>query len=223
MPTFNHISKYEFSDIKTVDLGGLRHYILPNGEKYPSITSVLGAVEDKQWLEDWRKMLGPIKASAESKRCADRGTVLHDLTEKYLSNTPVDLDSVSIENAVLFKQIRFDLNKINSIYALEKVVYNNQLRIAGRCDCIAEFDKTLSVIDFKTSNRYKYRDDIEGYFIQATFYALAFNEMFDEIIEDIVIIIAIEKDAVPMVFREKIDRFIKPLFNKTREFNRKRR
>ncbi len=221
MPTFRHVEKYQFSDIKTVELGGLRRYVLESGEKYPSITSVLGAVEDKTWLESWRNALGPAKADAESKRCADRGTAIHLLTEKYLKNEEPDLDSASTLNAGLFRQIRPHLNKINNIYALEKAVYNKQLRIAGRCDCVAEYDGVLSVIDFKTSNQYKYRDMIEGYFLQATFYALAFNEMFEECVEDVVIIIAIEKGIVPLVFREKINKFVKPLLQKTKEFRKK--
>jgi len=198
----------------------MRRYVVSSGEKYPSITSLLGMVEDKTWLNDWRNALGPAKADKESKRCADRGTAVHAMSEKYLSNSDPNLDSHLIENVKLFKQIKLHLNKINNIYCLEKPVYSNQLRVAGRCDCVGEYEKRLSVIDFKTSNQYKYREAIEGYFLQATFYALAFNEMFEECVEDIVIIIAIEKGIVPLVFRDKINNHVKPLLRKIKEFRK---
>lgn len=219
-PKFNHINKYKFEELKTIELGGMRRYILPSGDKYPSITSVLGATEDKTWLEDWRNMLGPTKANAESARCAKRGIDLHHLAEQYLSNLELEVDKFAREHVALFYQIRSHLNKIKNIHGLEKALYNNQLRIAGRCDCIADYNGVPSIIDFKTSNRFKIKENIQNYFIQATFYALAFNEMFDECIEDIVILVAVEKDGIPMVFQEKINKFIRPLLQKAKQIRK---
>ena len=221
MKTFKHAEGYVFDETNKVEAIGMGRYSTSDGEKYPSITRVLGATKDGSWLEDWRQSLGVEKADAESKRCADRGTAIHLLAEQYLGNQVPEVDKVSIENAKLFNQIKFDLNRINNVVGLEKNLASKTLGVAGRSDCIAEFDGVLSIIDYKTSNRFKYRENIEDYFIQATFYALAFNEMFDETIEDIVIIMAIEKDTVPMVFKEKIDNFIKPLFHRVKEFKRK--
>jgi genome maintenance exonuclease 1 len=221
MPEFIHVDKLHFEELKTIELGGFRRYVLPDGSKMPSITSILGETGDKAWLENWRTALGPAKANQESKRCADRGSTIHALTEKYLLNQELNLDAVQFENANLFRQLKFALNRINNIYGLEKAVYNRQLGVAGRCDCIAEFDEVLSVIDFKTANKNKRREMIDDYFMQATFYALAINEMFDECIEDIVILIAVEKGAVPLVFKDKINNHIKPLLTRVKEFRKK--
>ena len=46
---------------------------------------------------------------------------------------------------------RESLNKIDNIHALEKPLYSEYFGIAGRVDCIAEYEGELAVIDFKTS------------------------------------------------------------------------
>jgi genome maintenance exonuclease 1 len=74
--------------------------------------------------------------------------------------------------------------------------------MAGRVDCIAEFDGKLSVIDFKTSKRAKTEAHIEDYFWQTTAYALMYEEMIGTPIDDIIIIMAVEND-LPLIFKQK--------------------
>ena len=77
-----------------------------------------------------------------------------------------------------FKTIQPIIDKnIDNIYCIEDALYSTSLGLAGSTDCIAEFDGKLSVIDFKTSTKWKSKEDIENYFIQGTAYALMFNEM----------------------------------------------
>jgi genome maintenance exonuclease 1 len=83
------------------------------------------------------------------------------------------------------------LDRIDNIRGLEKAVFSKRLKIAGRTDCIAEFDGVLSVIDFKTAS--KERDEInENYLIQSTFYSLAWQERTEQKIDQIVIITSTE-------------------------------
>ena len=42
------------------------------------------------------------------------------------------------------------LDKINNIHAIERTLYSEYLGLAGRVDCIAEYEGELAVIDFKT-------------------------------------------------------------------------
>ena len=60
-------------DLRATTRNGIRHYAAPNGNSYPSVTTVLGHKE-KPWLVNWQKMLGEDNAARETKRCADRGT-----------------------------------------------------------------------------------------------------------------------------------------------------
>ena len=51
----------------------------------------------------------------------------------------------------MFQHSRDVLDRINNIYLQEAALYSDQLEVAGRVDCIAEFDEVLSIIDFKTA------------------------------------------------------------------------
>lgn len=80
------------------------------------------------------------------------------------------------------------------------------------------YDGVLSIIDYKTSRKAKNKDDIENYWIQTTFYALAYEEMYERQIEQLVILMAIE-DGVNAVFIEKInDYYIEKLINRIDRF-----
>ena len=43
MKSFTHVPQEKQSDLKTKTIQGHRFYVLPNGNKYPSITTVLSA------------------------------------------------------------------------------------------------------------------------------------------------------------------------------------
>ena len=49
-----------------------------------------------------------------------------------------------------------------------RLLYGRATNLAGRVDCVAEFDGELSIIDFKGSTRKKRISDIDNYFMQAT-------------------------------------------------------
>lgn len=197
-------------DLPRQDIQGKRWYTSPDGNKYPSITTVLG-VKEKPELTNWRNSLGPEKADKETKRCADRGTAVHKMAENFLSNHAEPTKGHAIENVKLFNQLKPRLNKINNIRALELSMVSKLLRVAGTADCIAEYDGVLSIIDFKTSNNNKDDLMVLDYFKQATAYAIMYEEMFYEPIENIVILMTVEKGMVPLVFQKSIDNYVAPL------------
>ena len=94
----------------------------------------------------------------------------------------------------MFNSIKFWLDDIDNIHALEDPLYSDFLQVAGTVDCIADFQGKLSVIDFKTSSKPKDRDDIYNYFMQTAAYAVAFEERTGIPIGRLVIIMAVEND-----------------------------
>ena len=140
------------------------------------------------------------------------------MIEKYLNNEDDFTRGYDPEFVKGFNQLKFRLNRINNIRLQEVGLYSNRLKIAGRVDCIGEYDGVLSVIDFKTSNNNKNKEMIEDYFLQCTFYALAWFELTGEPIEDIVILMTVEKGMVPLVFKEKIDKYVEPLLQRINEY-----
>ena len=199
---------------------GQRFYTTPSGNKYASVTTVLSD-GPKPWLEDWRNSLGHSRADKETKRCSDRGTAVHLLAEHYLNNDEGFTKGIPAEYVKLFNQIKIPLNKIDNIRAQECALFSERLRLAGRVDVVGEYEKTLSIIDFKTSNNNKDVDQVEDYFLQCTAYAIMYYEMYGEAIEDIVIIIAVEKGMMPMVYKRKIDDYVVPLLKRINTFYEK--
>ncbi len=106
-----------------------------------------------------------------------------------------------------WKKIKPLLGRIDNIHALETPLYSDHLQVAGTVDCIAEYEGKLSVIDFKTSSRVKTRDDIHGYFMQCSAYAVAFEELTGIPVPRLVVIMAVD-DNDPLVFKEKRDAWI---------------
>ena len=209
---FTHIPT-EFPEFETENINGKRYYKTPNG-LYPSITSVLSTIPNES-LEQWKNSVGIEQANKISSIACSRGTNMHQLCEDYLNNNPL---SVNLPDAKeLFFSIKPILNKINNIIAQEKILYSDKLKIAGRVDCIAEFDGVLSVIDFKTASKQKKKEDINNYMLQATFYSLALAEIKNIIPKQFVIIIA--NNDIPQVFIDYPKNYIKQVLDLSRNFH----
>jgi len=189
--TFTHLLHPEIPKIKEVNINGVRHYDTPDGTLI-SITSLLKNFTP-QGILDWRKAVGAEKANEVMRAAGARGSKVHKIIESCLSNKPEnDLVGNYGELASrLFGQMVPALYKIDRIRTLEQALYSTRLGIAGRVDCIAEFDGKISTIDFKTSTRK--RDEInENYPVQATFYSIAWEERTGEKIDQIVILTTTE-------------------------------
>lgn len=217
---FHHLNNVTPVELKTQEGIKGRFYITPEGSKYPSITTILGA-GDKPWLQDWRNSLGEAKADKETKRAADRGTAIHAMIERYLDNDPTPTAGHSFEHIAGFNQLRLHLKKVNNIVTQESALWSDTLRCAGRVDCIGEYAGKLAIIDFKTSTRDKDIEKVQDYYLQTTAYALMCEERYGIRIEDIVILMAVEKGAVPLVFKAKVDDYITPLLIRINTYHNK--
>lgn len=213
---FTHQSKIQLREIKVVNSSRGRFYVTPEGNKYPSITTLLGAKE-KPWLNEWRSSLGEDKADKETKRTAARGDAVHLMAERYLNNNPDPTKDQHYEHIPEFNSVKHRLNKINNILVQETPLYSDTLKVAGRVDCIAEYDGVLSVVDFKTSTNSKNEGMIQDYFLQTTAYALMFHELYDVQIDQLVIIMSVEK-GIPMVFKKRVEDYIAPLCERINSF-----
>ena len=220
--SFTHIKKPELDfelEAKTTESG--RVYFTPSGKAYPSVTTVLGSLS-KEGIKLWREKVGEEEANKISGRASRRGEALHLACEKYLLN---EMDfkmrqQMMPDTKSLFLQLKPHLDEsLGNIYAIEQPLYSDNLRIAGRVDCIAEWDNELAVIDFKTSKRVKTKEDIDSYFAQCVAYAMMYEELVGEPIDQIVIIISTDGLNEPQVFiKSKMD-YIDKLFEKILKFH----
>ena len=211
---FTHLKELEdFAQAKTVPGVG-RKYFTETGASYPSVTTVLGVLS-KASIMAWRKRVGAEEANKISRQASTRGTKIHALCEDVLNNKDVEIDDMSLLDQEMFKSFRPVLDRIDNIHCQEVALYSDHLRMAGRVDCIGEFDGKLSVIDFKTSGKPKKKEWIENYFAQAAAYGIMYEERTGIPVSQSVILIAVEGHE-PQIFVEKRDDHLDLLF-KARE------
>ena len=197
---FTHLLHPEIPKIKQVNIDGVRYYDTPDGTLI-SITSLLKNFTP-QGILDWREAVGEEVANEVMRAAADRGSKVHKIIENCLSNkSENDLVGNYGELASrMFSQMIPAIDKIDRIRALEQGLYSTRFGIAGRVDCIAEYDKELTVIDFKTSTR-KRDERNETHLVQASFYSLAWEERTGEKVNQIAILTTTE-DGELDVYRD---------------------
>ena len=194
--------------LKAKNVDGKRFYEDQETKKiYPSITSVL-SIRQKEGLIKWRKSVGEEVANHVMIQAANRGTAVHNMVEDYLNN--VDLEQVDKYKKqflprMMFNVLKPELSKINNIRLQEAQMFSSDYTVAGRCDCVAEYDGVLSIIDFKTSTKEKNEDWIENYFIQGAAYSEMYKEHFGEEVTQVVILITTEEGTTQVFTKNKVD------------------
>lgn len=179
MPQFKHI-KYPFKyELKEVYNENGRYYRVPNGNLYPSITTVLSTEEAPEALKKWRERLGEEEATKFTKMTANRGQAYHTTVEKYLNNDPDWVRGQMPDIIALVKSVIPFLNRIDKIYGIETALYSDKIKVAGRSDLISSFDTLkIAIIDHKTSNSDVefVPEKIEKYLTQSAAYSLMWEE-----------------------------------------------
>jgi len=207
MKHFNHVNAPTLTELIAETTGSGRVYNTPDGNRYPSVTTILSELS-KAGIAAWRKRVGAEEANRISTQASTRGTKIHQICEDYLNNKPDYLDGQMPANVFTFKQIQPILDQyIDNIQYLEAPLYSDFLKTAGRVDCIAEFDGKLSIIDFKTSRKPKKKEWISNYFMQASCYAVMYEERTEIPVSRTVVIVAVD-GSEPQVFVENRDNFI---------------
>ena len=205
---FNHLN-VELPDITATTTDGVRLYETPEGNHYPSITTVL-SVRDKGGLIEWRKRVGEKTANYIAGKAAARGTKVHHMCEDYINNMAINFPAKFEEHKkdflpyCLFVQLKEQVfNNINNIHAQEAGLYSNKYKVAGRVDCIAEYNGVLSIIDFKTSTKERSDEWNENYYIQCSAYAEMYGERTGTEIDQIIILCVTEDGTVQEFVKDK--------------------
>ncbi len=201
----------EIPELSTKNVNRKRFYVTPEGKLYPSITTVLQR-RKMEGLMEWRKKVGDDVANYIARTAAHRGTKVHHMCEDFLNNMESDYPEKWAEHKknflpyVLFSQIKPVLmQKVNNIFAQECGLYSDKYKVAGRVDCIGEYNGVPSIIDFKTSTKERNDDWNESYYIQASAYAEMFEERTGIEINQIVILVVTEDGIVQEFIKTKHD------------------
>jgi len=196
-----------------------RTYVTPDGSRYPSITTVLSILSEEA-IAKWRARVGDEEANKIGQRASGRGTLVHSIIERYLLNEDTTEFLPHIRQSL--ENVRPILDeRLGTIFGLEVPLYSSHLGLAGRVDCVAEFDGVPSIVDFKTSKRVKKKEHISNYFAQMAGYAVMWEERTGIPIVNTVVIMDVD-DNEPLIFKEHRDNHIQLLLDTKKEYDRRK-
>jgi len=157
-----------------------RVYATPDGERLPSVTTILGATKDMTHLNEWRDKIGHAKAQQITTEAAGVGTAMHANLERFLigeqrqpGNNPVHVQANKMADII----IENGLSKMSEIWAMEQSLYFPGL-YSGTTDLVGVFEDEPAVCDHKQTNKPKKAEWVEDYYIQLVAYILAHNEVY---------------------------------------------
>ena len=210
----NYLGDLELNKKET---NGIRLYNLPNGEWVPSITSVT-SFYNREIFAKWRARVGIEEANRITKKATARGTDFHEVAQAYLENKDLNWDDYRPLSKFMFYHAKPYLDKINNIHAIERTLYSEYLGLAGRVDCIAEYEGELAVIDFKTSEKIKPEKWLENYFVQEMFYASAYYELTGIPVKKLITLMVSPGGEVKVFDKRDKGEYIKLLVRYIKEF-----
>jgi len=212
---FNHVNHLGDIDLKSREIDGTRFYTTPSGDSFPSITSVTSH-KNKEFFAEWRERIGEEEANKICKLATTRGTKFHEVCQDYLENNLKE--SYDEQSMIMFDAAKPYLDKIGLIHAIERSMFSEVLGIAGRVDCIAEYDGELAVIDFKTSSKIKKEEWIEQYFVQEVAYACMYFELTGIPVKKLITIMVTPAGVVKVFDKRDKMYYIKLLTGYIKEF-----
>lgn len=170
---------YEYRKLSRIE-GPQRLYATPEGDRVPSVTTILGETADKTALMEWRRRVGDAEANRISQESAGLGTLVHKHIENYIEgaerpkgNNQVHQMARMMSDAV----INQGLADVDEIWGMEASLYYPGL-YAGTTDLVGIYKGQPAIMDHKTTKLMKKREWIDDYFIQTAAYALAHNEIY---------------------------------------------
>ena len=210
----NHLGDIELNKKETQ---GIRFYNLPDGQWVPSITSVT-SFYNREIFAKWRKRVGIEEANRITKKATARGTDFHEAAQAYLMNLQLNWEEFRPMTQFMFHHAKPYLDKINNVHAIERTLYSEYLGLAGRVDCIGEYEGELAVIDFKTSEKIKPEKWLENYFVQEMFYATAYYEMTGIPVKKLITLMVTPSGEVEVFDKRNKGDYIKLLVRYIKEF-----
>ena len=214
---FEHVNHLGDLELNKKETNGIRLYNLPDGRWVPSITSVT-SFYNRQIFADWRKRVGVEEANRITKKATARGTDFHEAAQAYLENRELLWEEYRPATKFMMHHATPYLDKINNIHAIERTLYSEYYGLAGRVDCIAEYEGELAVIDFKTSEKIKPEKWLENYFVQEMFYAAAYYELTEIPVKKLITIMVTPAGDVKIFDKRNKGDYIKLLVRFIKEF-----
>ena len=191
---------------KYVKKGVGRVYKVKDGIEYPSVTTVINktkSAESMQGLDKWKESVGEDVAKWIANESMRMGTKVHELIESYLKFGKQNGEAYPLLANAHFHNIKEYLDKIKPMHN-EITLYSRELKIAGTCDCVGNYDGIPSIIDFKTASK-AVEDYVHDYMVQATAYSVMVEEQLGMRTSQIVIIMSGRDNSKQVWIKDPVD------------------
>jgi genome maintenance exonuclease 1 len=160
------------------------------GTKLPSVTTILGATKDQEFLKKWKAKVGEAKAEEIKNLSSKRGTSMHKFLECYIEGSGYDdLTDIGVQaKPMAQKIIDIGLAPVDEYYGSEVTLYYPGL-YAGSTDLVCRHNGMDTIIDFKQANKPKNKDWIEDYYLQIAAYCMAHDYVYGSQIQQGIIMV----------------------------------
>jgi hypothetical protein len=175
--------KFDYKAIPRENVNGRRLYATPDGNRLPSVTTILDATkseESKRALQNWRNRVGHEQAQQITTEAANRGTRMHTYLEQYVRDGAIKERGTNpfswASHAMAHTVVKHGLKNVSEFWGIEVPLYFPNV-YAGTTDGAGIHLNEEAILDYKQTNRPKKREWIDDYFIQLCAYAEAHNEL----------------------------------------------
>jgi hypothetical protein len=170
-------------DAQQITLPDSRYY-RRNGKYYPSVTYVLQYYPKGKFFENWLKQVG-FASEHIVKRAAEEGTLVHELSERYLNGEELNFLSPNGKPQydpdvwqMFLRFVEFWEEFKPTLIETEVHLFSDVLEVAGTCDLIVEINGEIWLLDLKTSNNLQLT-----YELQTAVYGQCYEECFGKKID----------------------------------------
>ena len=176
------VERYQYSELKQINdsVTRKRVYLTPDGEKLPSVTTILSSTKDMTHLNEWKKRVGEENARRITTEAAGIGTAMHANLERFLcgmerqpGNNVVHVQANKMAEVI----IENGLKNVDEVWAMEQSLYFPGL-YSGTTDLCGVFNGKPAIMDHKQTNKPKKEEWVEDYKLQLVAYAMAHNEVY---------------------------------------------
>ena len=173
-------NKYKYLQGKQItdEESGSRVYDF-SGSRLPSVTTILSATKNQQFLKDWKAKVGNEEAERIKNLSSRRGTAMHKFLESHIQGVGYD-DLTELGQAakpMAQKIIEVGLTPVSEYYGSEVMLHYPGL-YAGSTDLVCLHNDLETIVDFKQANRPKKEEWIDDYYLQIAAYAMAHDAYY---------------------------------------------
>ena len=176
------VERFKYNELKQINdsVTRKRVYLTPEGEKLPSVTTILSSTKDMTHLNEWKKRVGEQEAQRITTEAAGIGTAMHANLERFLcgmerqpGNNVVHVQANKMAEVIIQNGLKY----VDEVWAMEQSLYFPGL-YSGTTDLCGVFNGKPAIMDHKQTNKPKKEEWVEDYKLQLVAYAMAHNEVY---------------------------------------------